>query len=77
MVALQRGVPALVICHDTRTEDMCRFLGMPFVSIVDLDEIDVAQLYDRLGLETLDRRYQELYPAYTRFLTVNKLKAKE
>ena len=77
MVALQRGVPALVICHDTRTEDMCRFLGMPFVSIVDLDEIDVAQLYDRLGLETLDRRYQELYPAYTRFLTVNKLIAKD
>jgi hypothetical protein len=77
MVALQRGVPALVICHDTRTEDMCRFLGMPFVSIVDLDRIDVAELYGRLGLGSLLRRYQQLYPAYTRFLTANKLIAKD
>ncbi|WP_439357187.1 polysaccharide pyruvyl transferase family protein [Bradyrhizobium sp. DASA03007] len=73
MAALQRGVPALVICHDTRTEDMCRFLGMPFVSIVDLDKIDVAQLYSRVGLGSLARRYQGLYPAYTRFLSANKL----
>jgi hypothetical protein len=77
MVALQRGVPALVICHDTRTEDMCRFLGMPFVSIVDLDRIDVAELYGRLGLGSLARRYQQLYPAYTRFLTANKLIVKD
>ncbi|TYO62061.1 polysaccharide pyruvyl transferase family protein [Bradyrhizobium hipponense] len=76
MIALQRGVPALVICHDTRTEDMCRFLGMPFVSIVDLDEIDVAQLYGRVGLGSLARRYQGLYPAYMRFLAANKLIAK-
>lgn len=73
MVALQRGVPALVICHDTRTEDMCRFLGMPFASIVDLDKIDVAQLYSRVGLGSLARRYQGLYPAYTRFLSANNL----
>jgi hypothetical protein len=76
MIALQRGVPALVICHDTRTEDMCRFLGMPFVSIVDLDEIDVGQLYSRVGLGSLARRYQGLYPAYTRFLAANKLVAR-
>jgi hypothetical protein len=76
MIALQRGVPALVICHDTRTEDMCRFLGMPFVSIVDLDEIDVAELYTRVGVGSLARRYQGLYPAYTRFLAANKLVAR-
>jgi hypothetical protein len=76
MIALQRGVPALVICHDTRTEDMCRFLGMPFVSIVDLDEIDVAELYSRVGVGSLARRYQGLYPAYTRFLAANKLVAR-
>lgn len=39
MVALQHGVPACVVCHDTRTEEMCRFLAMPFVNIVDIPSI--------------------------------------
>jgi polysaccharide pyruvyl transferase WcaK-like protein len=73
MVALQRGVPALVICHDTRTEDMCRFLGMPYVSIVDLKEIDVQKLYAVVDPQLLNARYNELYPVYRNFLSSNNL----
>ncbi|MGY3604035.1 MULTISPECIES: polysaccharide pyruvyl transferase family protein [unclassified Bradyrhizobium] len=76
MVALQRGVPAIVICHDTRTEDMCRFLGMPFVSIVDLDGINVGRLYDLVDAQTLHERYATLYPAYCKFLLSNNLVVK-
>ena len=53
MVALQCDVPAVVICHDTRTEDMCQFLAMPFVSIVDLDGIDVEFLYSLIDRAAL------------------------
>jgi hypothetical protein len=73
MVALQRGVPAVVVCHDTRTEDMCRFLGMPCVSILNLDGLDVRQLHAKSESTKLDQRYNELYPQYIQFLTSNGL----
>ncbi|MDA9444621.1 hypothetical protein XH98_37270 [Bradyrhizobium sp. CCBAU 51745] len=76
MIALQRGVPAVVICHDTRTEDMCRFLGMPWVSIMDVDQVDVRSLHERVDRAKLLDRYNELYPAYVEFLTSNGLKLK-
>ncbi|QIO98806.1 polysaccharide pyruvyl transferase family protein [Bradyrhizobium symbiodeficiens] len=73
MVALQRGVPATVICHDTRTEDMCKFLGMPHVSILELSGIDLQDLYERAGATNVAQRYGELYPQYMEFLTKNGL----
>jgi polysaccharide pyruvyl transferase len=76
MVALQRGVAALVICHDTRTEDMCRFLGLPFVSIIDLDRIEPKSIYDRIDFAAVTRRYHQLYPRYLEFLTRNNLQPK-
>jgi len=76
MIALQRGVPAIVICHDTRTEDMCRFLGMPYVSIVDLKRISVDELYSMVNAPTLNARYAELYPMYSNFLKLNRLVVK-
>jgi hypothetical protein len=76
MVALQRGVPALVICHDTRTEDMCSFLGIPNISILKLDKVNVGQLYEMSEPTELNRRYSELYPRYADFLKKNKLQAK-
>ena len=73
MIALQHGVPACVVCHDTRTEDMCKFLGMPHVNIVDLDGIDVRALYDRVDCVALGERYKTLYPQYIAFLRQNGL----
>jgi len=73
MIALQHGVPACVICHDTRTEDMCRFLGMPYVNIFDLDEVDVRDLYDRVDCAALEERYRVLFPQYLSFLRQNGL----
>lgn len=75
LIALQKGIPACVICHDTRTEEMCGFLGLPSVSIMEIDDIDVAALYERVDCERLNARYAELYPAYVNFLARNKLKS--
>lgn len=73
MIALQHGVPACVIAHDTRTEDMCSFLGMPYVNLMDLDAIDVRALYDRVDCEALKERYKTLFPQYMTFLRQNGL----
>jgi hypothetical protein len=73
MLALQHGVPACVVCHDTRTEEMCRFLGLPHVSIVDLDAIEVRALYERVDTAAFNTRYEALYPRYVEFLRANGL----
>jgi len=76
MVALQEGVPACVVCHDTRTEEMCEFLALPHVNIVDLDSIDVEMLYESVDCVVLNERYKTLYPQYVEFLKRNKLQPK-
>ncbi len=76
MIALQHGVPACVVCHDTRTEDMCKFLGMPYVNIVDISAIDVKALYDRVDCAALGERYKTLFPQYIAFLRENGLTPK-
>jgi len=73
MIALQHGVPACVICHDTRTEEMCQFLGLPYANIMDIDAIDVRSLYDKVDTAVLNARYSALYPKYVEFLKTNGL----
>jgi hypothetical protein len=76
MVALQHGVPACVVCHDSRTEEMCQFLALPFVNIVDLASIQVQALYDIVDTAALNQRYETLYPQYVEFLRANNLSVK-
>jgi polysaccharide pyruvyl transferase WcaK-like protein len=71
MIGLQRGVPCFVIAHDTRTEDMCRFLGLPYASIHEFDEISAERLFERVDPVAVNRRYEQLMPAYAGFLDQN------
>jgi len=45
---------------------MCKFLGMPHANIVDLDSIDVRELYDRVRLRIAQRTLQKAVPAIYR-----------
>jgi polysaccharide pyruvyl transferase WcaK-like protein len=74
MIAIQNDIPAFVVCHDTRTEEMCRFNGLPHANIVELDQLSVSDLYDRVNVDTLNARYDQLFPRYVQFLTLNGLK---
>jgi hypothetical protein len=78
MIAIQAGVPACVICHDTRTTEMCEFLGIPSVGLMDLEgldggKVDPARLYDRVDPDAIQARYDVLYPAFKEFLATNQL----
>jgi hypothetical protein len=73
MIALQAGTPACVICHDTRTSEMCEFLGLPFIGLGDLDRISVDFLYGLVDPDAIQSRYEQLYPDYKSFLGRNGL----
>jgi hypothetical protein len=78
MIAIQAGVPACVICHDTRTTEMCEFLGIPSIGLMDLEDADaaninVARLYDLVDPNAIQARYDILYPAFKQFLATNQL----
>src|SRR3990170_5744203 len=47
VIALREAVPSLVICHDTRTTEMCEFLGVPHVRLSDVQSVAADELYAR------------------------------
>lgn len=75
MAALHGGTPAVCICHDSRTTEMCEFLGIPNVALKAIDKLDVAAIRANADLAGLTKRYGELYPKYEAFLKANGLTA--
>jgi Polysaccharide pyruvyl transferase len=73
IAALQAGTPAVCICHDTRTTEMCEFLGIPNVGLKTMDHVDVTAIHAGANVQHLQRRYDELYPRFVEFLVENKL----
>ena len=73
MVAIQAGTPAVVICHDSRTTEMCEFLALPFIRLEDADEISIDRLYERFDADALAARYRVLFARYVDFLRSNDL----
>ncbi len=76
LIALLAGTPGMVICHDSRTAELCEFLGVPNVSIEDSVRIRIQDLYERIDRDAITRRSLELIPAYREFLVANGLKPK-
>lgn len=73
MAAIQAGRPALFITHDSRTAEMCGFLGLPHVRVDEITDFSTEALYDLVDVDRLAKRYRELYPAYRPFLDANGL----
>jgi hypothetical protein len=73
IAAIENGTPARVICHDTRTTEMCQFLGIPHIGLLELESIKISELYEGADLSLLAHRYAELYPAYREFMEANKV----
>ncbi|MBB4198014.1 hypothetical protein CCR94_05055 [Rhodoblastus sphagnicola] len=74
IAALSVGTPAFVLCHDTRTMEMCEFLGLPHGDIRALDKIDFAALHAGCDFAAFRARQRQLTWDYARFLDENGLK---
>lgn len=49
MLAMQAGTPAVVVTHDSRTEELCMTTGIPSVSARDLVTDGVQPLWEAIG----------------------------
>lgn len=76
LIALTNGVPSVIITHDSRTTEMSELMGIPHVSVRDVDKLDVKELIKTADFDHFERRYAELYSAYKAFLTKNGAKNK-
>lgn len=78
MLALQAGVPAMCIAHDSRTLELCRTMMVPHVLAKDvvargLTRKSLLQLF-QFDPDAFDRNRKELCRGYIRFLSSNGLR---
>lgn len=71
VAALHAGTPALFICHDARTTEMCQFAGLPHVAIGEVDDPYLPALAQRIDMAPFQRRLPDLRQAFRRFLKRN------
>ncbi len=62
MVALQCGVPALWVVHDTRTMELCDYLALPYMMREDVEKVrDISQLLEATDYGPFEKAYGENY----------------
>lgn len=74
IAALLAGTPAVVLVHDSRTLELCRYFGIPHEMLAELPaDVDPAKLYERADFTGLHDGHQERWDRFARFLDRNGL----
>jgi len=62
MVALQSGVPALWVVHDTRTMELCDYHALPYLMREEVEKLrDISQLLEATDYGPFEKAYGENY----------------
>lgn len=71
MIAMTHGVPALWITHDSRTDELCETLGLPKVTVQEVDRkgFDLQDFIDRADYSALNDSYHGNCRAFDEFFT--------
>ncbi|MGW9595390.1 polysaccharide pyruvyl transferase family protein [Streptomyces chartreusis] len=76
IAALLAGTPAMVLCGDSRTLELCRYFGIPHRQITKLPEaLDPAELYAEADFSALTGGHQERFERFIGFLGRNGLES--
>jgi len=73
MVALQAGVPALWITHDSRTREFCDFFQFPSLDFREVSKYSATAMYDQANFDEFNKIYPKRYDNYQCFLEENNL----
>ncbi|NLU67389.1 polysaccharide pyruvyl transferase family protein [Streptomyces sp. HNM0574] len=69
IAALLAGTPAVVLCHDSRTLELCRYFEIPYQMLGELPaDTDPADLYEKADFSGLTGGHQERFERFTAFL---------
>ncbi len=69
MVALQGGVPALWVVHDTRTMELCDYLALPYLMLEEVEKLrDISQLQDATDYGAFEKAYDKNYARLYNYL---------
>jgi polysaccharide pyruvyl transferase WcaK-like protein len=72
LIALLSGVPSHVICHDTRTKELCELGGVPHTLLQDISvDFTLADLQQATNVGKFIRTHADNYSGYRRFLDRN------
>ena len=72
LIALLSGVAAHVICHDSRTQELCEFSGIPHSTLGEVDlDTDILGLRKQSDVGPFLARQSANYEAYRAFLEKN------
>jgi polysaccharide pyruvyl transferase WcaK-like protein len=73
IAALIQGIPALLVPRDLRMMEMAEFYNIPTVSIEELQNKSIQQLYEDVDFSDFKRMHKDRYKNYYEFLQKNKL----
>ena len=75
--ALQAGVPAICLYHDSRTKELCYKMKIPCADIRDyvsgIDELDIERIIKSWDFEEFDKNRVYLAKEFFRFLKFNEV----
>lgn len=74
IAAILAGTPAVVLCHDSRTLELCRYFDIPHQQIRHLSpDTDAARMYAEADFDAMHDGHAERFARYTSFLEKNGL----
>lgn len=71
MMAMTSGVPSIWITHDSRTAELCDTLGLPSVTVQEIDShgFNLQDLIDRADYKQFNLTYQKKCELFDEFFT--------
>lgn len=75
ILAINSGVPAIVMNRDARSREMCEFMRIPHLS--DFRERKISDLFARCHVDEMNNSYPELYEEFKNFMRKNHIEIAE
>ena len=71
VAGLLQGVPAIVICHDSRTKEMSELMNIPRASLAEANEKSLREIFEQADFDKCNRRHRIMLDRYVNFLNKN------
>lgn len=72
--AISAGIPAVLLAHDTRTEELAKYHGIPHRRFSDIDPLcDINSLYAEIDYDNFEAKQEDTFRKYVDFLDHNRI----